>query len=82
MSSEKVPLTAPSAFHLVWLYGELVSKGDAIELMLTGRFMLADEARECGLVDLVVDKNELMDVALKSICNLEKYRRCVPRRVR
>ena len=41
----------------------LIGAGKAIELALSGRMMLADEARACGLVDLVVEKNAVMETA-------------------
>ncbi len=45
----------------------LIGRGKAIEMVLTGRTFLADEARAIGLVDLVVDRKELMETAQQLI---------------
>lgn len=42
---------------------KLTGLGKAIELILTGRSLLADEAREIGLVTLVVDRSDLLETA-------------------
>lgn len=50
-----------------------VSKAKAMDLVLTGRMMDADEAERCGLVSRVVPAAELMDVVLaaaQTICEL------------
>ena len=41
----------------------LIGRGKAIDMVLTGRTFLADEAKAIGLVDLVVDRKELMETA-------------------
>jgi enoyl-CoA hydratase/carnithine racemase len=45
----------------------LVGTGKAIELILSGRTVSADEAREIGLVDQVVDKRRGVEAALAII---------------
>jgi enoyl-CoA hydratase/carnithine racemase len=42
---------------------QIVGKAKAIELLLSGRTLLADEALQIGLVDRVVNKNDLIDKA-------------------
>jgi enoyl-CoA hydratase/carnithine racemase len=41
----------------------LVGRGRAVELLLSGRFVDAVEAREIGLVDAVVDRRDLLPAA-------------------
>ena len=45
----------------------LVGRGRAVDLLLSGRFVAADEAREIGLVDAVVDRRDLLDTAHRLI---------------
>jgi enoyl-CoA hydratase/carnithine racemase len=45
----------------------LVGVGTAMELSLSGRTIGADEALACGLVDMVVEKKELLATAVKVI---------------
>lgn len=51
----------------------LIGKRKAMEMILTGRSMLADEAKEYGLVDLVVNRKDLLkkaeDLILKISCH-------------
>ena len=42
-----------------------IGKSKAMEMILTGRFMMADEAEKCGLVARVVPADELVDAAVK-----------------
>jgi enoyl-CoA hydratase len=44
---------------------QLVGRGKALELMMTGDLISAGEAKEIGLVNHVVDKDELMNTAGK-----------------
>jgi enoyl-CoA hydratase len=41
----------------------LIGRGRAVELLLSGRFVEAEEAREIGLVDAVVDRRDLLAAA-------------------
>ncbi len=52
----------------------MVGKSKAMEMILSGRTVLADEARAMNLVDLVVEKNVLMATA-KTIIQRNKQRR-------
>lgn len=45
----------------------LIGTGKAVELTLSGRTIGADEAVECGLVDLVVEKKALLKTAIQLI---------------
>jgi enoyl-CoA hydratase len=47
----------------------LVGKSRAIELILTGRIFGADEALELGVIDRIVDKKEMLDLALATIAD-------------
>jgi len=53
---------------------KLVGVGKAIELVLTGRSLLAEEAKEIGLVDVVVGRQELLASAEKLIHRLNRNR--------
>ena len=50
---------------------ELTGPATAMELILTGRTILADEARELGLVDRVVPRRELLSAAEAAIATLD-----------
>jgi enoyl-CoA hydratase/carnithine racemase len=45
----------------------LVGCGRALDLVLSGRFVDAGEAREIGLVDAVVDRRDLLDAARRLV---------------
>lgn len=47
-----------------WMLPRIVGLGLASEILLTGRFVGADEAAAIGLVNRVVDENRLLDEAL------------------
>jgi len=49
---------------------QLVGRGKALELMMTGDMISADEAKAIGLVNHVVPKEELMNVAGKMIARI------------
>jgi len=48
----------------------LVGRGRAVELLLSGRFVDAAEAREIGLVDAVVDRRNLLDAAHRLVARV------------
>jgi enoyl-CoA hydratase/carnithine racemase len=53
---------------------ELTGASGAIELILTGRSILAEEALERGIVDKLVDRKELAATAEKLIRRLHRTR--------
>lgn len=48
-----------------WLLPRIVGLGHALEILLTGRFVDAEEALRIGLVNRVVEADSLLDEALK-----------------
>ena len=44
---------------------QLIGKGKAMELIMTAGMISADEAKECGLVNYVVEQEELLALAEK-----------------
>jgi enoyl-CoA hydratase/carnithine racemase len=54
---------------------QLIGVGKAIDLILSGRNLLADDALRLGIVDLITDKRVLLDTAARLI---EKLRRPFP----
>lgn len=48
----------------------LIGRGPAVRMILSGQSVLADEALALGLVDLVVDKRELMATAVSLVRRL------------
>jgi enoyl-CoA hydratase len=53
----------------------LAGLGKAIELILSGKNLLADDALHLGIVDLITDKNDLLDTARRLI---EKHHQRFP----
>ncbi len=45
----------------------LVGRGRAVDLVLSGRFVDAGEAREIGLVDAIVDRRDLLAAARRLV---------------
>jgi enoyl-CoA hydratase/carnithine racemase len=54
----------PAEHGLTWLLTRLVGTGAAMDLLLSGRVVLAEEALELGLVDRVHPPEELLPAAL------------------
>lgn len=54
----------PSEHGLSWLLTRLVGTGTAMDLLLSGRVVLAEEALALGLVDRVLPPEELLPAAL------------------
>ncbi|MBD3239732.1 MAG: enoyl-CoA hydratase [Chitinivibrionales bacterium] len=50
----------------------LVGRGVAVQMILSGQSMLADEALAVGLVDAVVDKKELLTAAVRLIRQMSR----------
>jgi enoyl-CoA hydratase/carnithine racemase len=51
-------------YGMAWLIVQIAGRGVALDLLLSGRVFLADEARALGLVHRVVAADDLMDEAL------------------
>ncbi len=51
---------------------ELIKKGKAIELILSGRALISDEAKSTGLIDLIVDRKNIQTTAEKIIHKQKK----------
>lgn len=49
---------------------KLIGTPKAIDLILSGRSVLADEALQLGIIDMIADKNNLKDTALQLIDKL------------
>lgn len=54
----------PAEDGVAWIFSRLAGPSRAFDLMVTGRVFLSEEAFEVGLVDALVDSNELLDRAL------------------
>lgn len=59
-----------------WILPRLVGLGAAMDLMLSGRILRAEEARELGLIDRIYPPEELMDATLTYARELAE--RCAP----
>jgi enoyl-CoA hydratase/carnithine racemase len=70
------PRGLPAEFGAAWLLERLVGLGRAADLLLSGRPVFAEEAREMGLVNRVVPKERLLDEALAYARNLASS--CAP----
>lgn len=51
---------------------QLVGAGKAIDLILSGRNLLADDALRLGIIDLITDKRDLLDTAARLIEKLQR----------
>ncbi|MEJ2544818.1 MAG: enoyl-CoA hydratase/isomerase family protein [Calditrichaceae bacterium] len=49
---------------------KLIGKSNAIDLILSGRSVLADEALQIGIIDIIVDKHLVTDTAVQLINKL------------
>jgi enoyl-CoA hydratase/carnithine racemase len=58
------PRGLPAEFGAGWLLERLVGYGHALDLLLSGRPVLAEEALEMGLVNRIVPRERLLDEAL------------------
>lgn len=55
---------------ITWILPRLVGWGAAMDLLLSGRTFLAEEARELGLVNHVVAPEQLLDRAMAYACDI------------
>ncbi|MFN3212869.1 MAG: enoyl-CoA hydratase-related protein [Henriciella sp.] len=55
------PLNLPAEYGLSWLLPRLIGGARAIELLLSSRKFLTDEAHEMGLVHQLVEPSQLLD---------------------
>jgi enoyl-CoA hydratase/carnithine racemase len=51
---------------------QLVGIAPAIDIILTGRSLLAEQAKQIGIVDLVVERSRLLDTAEQLILKLNR----------
>jgi enoyl-CoA hydratase/carnithine racemase len=54
----------PAEHSLSWILPRLVGTANAMDLLLSARIVLADEARQLGLVNRVVEPDQLLPTAL------------------
>ena len=59
-----------------WILNRLVGQSAALDLLLSGRTVLGEEARELGLVDRVYDDDEVLEAALAYAAELADF--CSP----
>jgi enoyl-CoA hydratase/carnithine racemase len=55
----------PAENSLSWLLPRLIGLGNAMDLLLSARVVQADEAKELGLINRVVEPDELLPTALE-----------------
>jgi len=56
-------LNLPAEYGLSWLLPRIIGHGRAADLLLTSRVVLADEALQLGLVNRVVDPDDVLNTA-------------------
>ena len=64
-------------YGISWLLPRLVGTSRALDLLMSGRIMLGDEAERIGLVDRTVPVEQLLDEAVAYAADLARY--CSPR---
>lgn len=57
-------------YGLAWILPRVVGPGRALDLLMSGRVVLGEEALEMGLVDFVVPADELLDAAVAYAADL------------
>lgn len=67
----------PAESSVSWLLPRLVGTGTALDLLLSGRVLLADEAKSIGLVDRLYEPDELLPATLAYAADLAAN--CSPR---
>jgi enoyl-CoA hydratase/carnithine racemase len=67
----------PAENSIAWLLPRLIGTGKAMDLLLSGRVVTAEEAHQMGLVDRLCDPDQLMESALAYASDLA--RNCSPR---
>ncbi|HEY8467003.1 MAG TPA: enoyl-CoA hydratase-related protein [Solirubrobacterales bacterium] len=60
-------------YGIAWILPRLAGLSNAIDLLASGRVILADEAHRLGLVNYVVPKEEVLDAALRYAHELAQY---------
>ena len=67
-------LNLPAEYGLSWLLPRLIGLGRANDLLLSSRVVLAEEALEMGLVNAVVDRDDLLDHSRRYAEDLAAHR--------
>lgn len=67
----------PAEYGSSWLLPRMIGVEHALDLLLSGRLVLAAEAKELGLISRVCDPDELLDEALRFARDLAEH--CSPR---
>ncbi|MEX1007404.1 MAG: enoyl-CoA hydratase-related protein [Acidimicrobiia bacterium] len=65
LSAPFARLGLAAEFRTPWLLPRLVGRGNALDLLLSGRVVLADEALQLGLVQRVLPRDELLPAAVE-----------------